>query len=43
MWIVKGEYCGCPAIWGAYSDKETADEVARRVNGTVEPWKNDEK
>ena len=43
MWIVKGTFCGCNAIWGTYADKETAEEVARRVNGTVEPWANKQK
>ena len=42
LWIVKGEWNGFPAIWGAYTDKETAEEVARRVDGTVEPWENKE-
>ena len=43
LWIVRGLYCGLPAIWGAYADKETADEVALRVDGIVELWENKRK
>jgi len=35
LWYVKGEIAGSIAWWGAYKDKETADEVAKRVNGIV--------
>ena len=36
MWYVKAEWNGFPNCWwGAYKNKETADKVAERVNGTV--------
>ena len=36
MWYVKAEWNRIPNCWwGAYKDKKTADELARRVNGTV--------
>ena len=36
MWYVKASWNGIPNCWwGAYKHKEIADEVARRVNGTV--------
>lgn len=36
MWYVRGEWHGMPNCWwGAYKDKETADELAKKVNGTV--------
>ena len=40
LWIVKGLYCGLQALWGPYTDKETTDEVAKRVDGIIEPWEN---
>lgn len=36
MWYVRGEWHGMQNCWwGAYADKETADELAKLVNGTV--------
>lgn len=36
MWYVRGEWHGNPNCWwGAYNNKETADKLAKEVNGTV--------
>lgn len=36
MWYVKAEWHGIPNCWwGAYKDKGTADDVAKKVNGSV--------
>ena len=40
MYAVVAEWEGKTAWWGAYENKEAAEEVARLVNGTVVPWKN---
>ena len=38
MYAVVGEYCGTTAWWGLYPDKETAEQVAEKVNGKVVLW-----
>ena len=35
MWYVMAVWHETNCFWGAYKDKETADEVAKRVNGSV--------
>lgn len=35
MWYVKGTFNGLVAWWGAYPDKDTANEVAEQVCGKV--------
>ena len=35
MWYVKGLWHGLTGWWGAFVNKEDAEELAGRINGTV--------
>jgi len=35
MWYVRGTWHGLVAWWGRYTDRAVAEELAKRVDGTV--------